>query len=130
MAIILPTAPIAKLNITAANTYVLGSPSDRFVSTYAVQFADGGSYAGSFVVQARSRVMPASKGVTTGANPVTGDDVAFTTISYWNPVTAAYAITAITAAAGLLLIPASGFEIALNFTSVSAGSLTVHMAPI
>ncbi len=120
-----------KFSINAVGLYVLGDASDGVVSTFSLQLVDPlSTFVGSLVVQARSRLPVARTGsISIGGVTVTGDDVAFKTISYWDPALAIYTTAAITAAT-IITIPASGWEIGLNVTALTAGTLNAYLQPL
>lgn len=106
------------------NTYVLGDGSDGVVSTFAVQIHESTNGTCSFTVQGRSRVVPTGQ-TAPPFEPIpylplhlngavgtygTGSSVALTTDS-------------------VILIPATGLEIALDVTYTD-GQFDVYVTPM
>lgn len=105
---------------TAVQTFVLGSASDEFVGTIAVHIVDTGSFTGSISVKARSAHREAN-----------ADAVGFAAIPYvkqhlnGSAADETYVSTAITTTS-IILIPATGLEIALDLTSYTSGTATIY----
>lgn len=109
---------------TGTQTFVLGNAGDEVVGMIAVHILDTGSLSANIVVKSRSGLRIAGFG---------GDDIAFAAVPYvshhLNGVagTGAYVSTTITTTS-MLLIPATGEEIALDVTYTS-GTATVYWGP-
>lgn len=108
--------------LNASNVYVLGDTSDEQANGgFLVQIIDGGSYAGSIVVQAQSW-QARRLGLSDNFVPIEYRG------GYVNGSAAAwgYISTALTTNS-LLFIPAGGMEVALSvtFTSGSASALVI-----
>lgn len=108
-----------KFVISAVSTNILAAAGGpEFVGWYAVQLVATG-FTGSITVKARA----ASKQATAD-----GDNIAFAAW-YYLLNTGVVATAALTASA-LIMIPASGMEIALDATTVTAGTVTVYAVPV
>jgi len=111
-----------KHTISATNTYELGDASGGVVGTFAVHIVANG-FTGSITVKARSRVAEAqSDGIT--FQPIPYEKL------YLNGAVGDGSLvsTAITGNS-IILIPASGLEVALDAT-VTAGSVDVYVMPL
>lgn len=113
-----------KFTIDGQNTYILGDASNRVVGTFAVQIVNDGVFVGSITVKARSRVPEADD-----------DGVAFVATVYeklnLNGAVGDGSLvsTAITTSS-LILIPASGLQVALDVTAYTSGTATVYITPL
>jgi len=111
--------------LNSADTYVLGDASDGLVGTFAVHFVDDNTFSGSVSVKARSRAI--SNGASTPAFlaiPYLPLNLNGSAGTYGTGVTTAITTNSI------ILVPASGLEIALDCTSYTSGSATVYVTPV
>jgi hypothetical protein len=111
--------------IQVPTTLVLGDGSERFVSTICVHIVDTGAFAGSIIVKGRSRNTQASI-----------DGVVFQPIPYCKQflngaagdgsLVNGVAITT----TSIIMIPASGLQVALDLTAFTGGTATVYWVPL
>lgn len=123
----------SKFNLTAVSNYVLGAagPNAEMVTTWAIHIVSN-TATGSITVSARSAHPQATnKAANMG---VAGDDIAFQPVPYKSMTlngavgTGALVSTAITGNS-IIHVPASGLQISLNVTALSAGTFSVYALP-
>lgn len=124
----------SKFAITAVNNYVVGiaAPHGEYVSTWAIHIVSN-TATGSITVSCRSGAREATN---KAANmEVAGDDIAFVPTVYKSlnlngaVGTGALVSTAITGTS-VIHVPATGLQISLNCTALSAGTFTVYAVPL
>lgn len=124
----------SKFTIGSADTFILGggSHSHGNVASWAIHLVSS-SFSGSITVSARSAHPDASD---IAANMgVAGDNIAFVAVpyqkNYLNGLVADGTLvsTAITGTS-VIVVPASGVQIALNCTSFVSGSMAVYAVPL
>lgn len=104
--------------------YILGDASSAVVGTFGIQVVNDGAFVGTITVKARSR-SPEAQAANAPWNATVYEKL------YLNGAVGDGTLvsTGITTDSNIL-VPASGFEIALEVTAYTSGSCTAYVVPL
>lgn len=113
-----------KIKIQSQDTYILGDAHEALVGTFAVHIVNDGSFVGTITVKARSRTPDADN------DGVTFQPTIYEKLYLNGAVGDGSLVSTGITTTSIILVPASGLQIALDVTAFTSGSCSAYIVPL